>query len=166
MISGHAESKQSPVSYSKATTSGVIYPPHTNRGFTVRHAQKLILLLLLVSLAGCSSIQDRKKGIAMDHTLSSYRTAMRWGHWESLLSFRDPKAPAVPELDLDNIRVTEYEIRQPPVEIEENKVVQVIQIQYVLRDQQRLRKLREKQEWRFDPEAKRWTLFSPFPEFR
>ena len=121
---------------------------------------------MLVGLAGCSTIQNRKKGIALDHTLANYRTAMRWGHWESLLSFRDPKAPELPELDLDNIRVSGYEIRQPPVEIEENKVIQVVQIQYVLRDQQRVRKLREKQEWRFDPENKRWTLFSPFPDFR
>jgi len=135
-------------------------------GPNVLHAKKLFLLLLIVGLAGCSTIQNRKKGIAMDHTLSGYRTAMRWGHWESLLSFRDPKAPELPELDLDNIRVSGYEIRQPPVEIEENKVIQVVQIQYVLRDQQRLRKLREKQEWRFDPENKRWTLFSPFPDFR
>ncbi len=101
----------------------------------------------------------------MDHVLSNYRTAMRWGRWEDLFSFRDPKAPVVPELDLDNIRVTGYEIRQPPVEIKENTVIQVVQIQYVLRDRQQLRKLREKQEWRFDAENKRWTLFSPFPDF-
>lgn len=139
---------------------------HSTRGPDVHHANRLFLLLLMIGLAGCSSIQERKRGIALDHTLSDYRTAMRWGHWESLLSFRDPEAPAVPELDFDNIRITGYEIRRPPVEIEENKVIQVVQIRYVLRDRQRLRKLRERQEWRFDPENKRWTLFSPFPDFR
>jgi len=133
----------------------------------VRYAKIVLLLLLIISLSGCmGTIKERKKAIVLEQTLSHYRTAMRWGRWESLFTFRDIKAPAVPELDLDNIQVTGYEIRQPPTEIEENKVVQGVQIEYVLRDQQRLRDLRDMQEWRFDPEQKSWTLFSPFPEFR
>ena len=132
----------------------------------MHHAQKLILLLLLVGLAGCSSIQGQKKEIALNNTLSNYHTAMRWGHWESLISMRSPKAPKMPEVDLDNVRVTGYELRQPPVEIEKDKVVQVVQIDYVLRDRQQLRKLRDNQEWRYDPETKLWSLFSPFPDFQ
>lgn len=132
----------------------------------MNHAKKLILLFLLLSLVGCASYQEKKKGIVLDDTLSKYHTAMRWGRWDSCLSFRDLKAPAVPELDLDNIQVTSYEIRQPPVSTKEDTVLQVVEIQYVLRDQQRLRKVYEKQEWRFDAEQKVWRLHSPFPEFQ
>jgi hypothetical protein len=112
------------------------------------------------------SYQERKKEIVLDDTLSKYRTAMRWGRWDTCLSFRDLKAPAVPEQDLDNIQVTSYEIRQPPVSTEEDSVLQVVEIQYVLRDRQRLRKVYDKQDWRFDVEQKVWRLHSPFPEFQ
>ena len=132
----------------------------------MNHAKKILLVLLALSLAGCTSYQERKKEIVLDNTLSKYRTAMRWGHWDTCLSFRDLKAPTVPEQDLDNIQVTSYEIRQPPVSTKEDVVLQVVEIQYVLRDRQRLRKVYDKQEWRFDVEQKVWRLHSPFPEFR
>ncbi len=70
------------------------------------------------------------------------------------------------QLFFDNIRVTGYEIRQPPLPVDEAKVLQVVEIDYVLEDSQRLRKLSEQQEWRHDPESKQWQVFSPFPEFR
>jgi hypothetical protein len=117
-------------------------------------------------LVGCAGYQQSKKESALNSTLSSYQTAMRWGHWETLVSYRGAKAPAVPEFDFDNIRVTSYEIRQPPVSTDENTAHQVVQIGYVLNDQQRLRKLYDRQEWRYDPEAKQWRVFSPFPDFR
>ena len=132
----------------------------------MRLATKLVLLILLAGLAGCNTFQEKKRENTLDSTLSNYHTAMRWGHWESLISMRSPKAPKMPEVDLDNVRVTGYELRQPPVEIEKDKVVQVVQIDYVLRDRQQLRKLRDNQEWRYDPETKLWSLFSPFPDFQ
>ena len=127
----------------------------------MNHAKKLMLVLLVLSLAACMSYQERKKEIVLDNTLSKYRTAMRWGRWDTCLSFRDLKAPTVSDQDLDNIQVTSYEIRQPPVSSKEDVV-----LQYVLRDRQRLRKVYDKQEWRFDVEQKVWRLHSPFPEFQ
>jgi hypothetical protein len=132
----------------------------------VGRALRLILILLLAVTAGCSSFAERKKASALEMTLSSYRTAMRWGQWDSVIGYRSPEAPAVPELDLDNIRVTAYEIRQPPVPVKDDTVSQVVEIRYVLTDEQRVRKLYDKQEWRHDPEANQWSLYSPFPDFR
>ena len=130
------------------------------------NAITLAALVLALSLTACKSIQERKKETALDSTLYSYHTAMRWGRWDTLLSYRGTKAPEVPEVDLDNIRVTGYEVRQPPVPTSEETVFQVVEIQYVLRDSQRLRKLFDEQEWRFDAETRQWRLFSPFPDFR
>ncbi len=126
----------------------------------------LVVLPLLIALGGCSSYAERKKGNELENTLSKYRIAMRWGRWDTLMGFRAPKAPAVPVQDFDNIRVTAYEVRQPPVPVAENEVAQVVEIQYVLNDQQRLRKLYDKQEWRHDEEVDQWVLHSAFPEFK
>ncbi len=127
--------------------------------------QIILLIVLLPLLAGCG-IAERKKEMALESLLYQYRTAMRWGHWQTLTGMRGPKAPAVPELDLDNIRVTGYEILQPPLTVDDTKVLQVVEIEYVLKDSQRLRRLRDEQEWRHDEEGKKWQIFSPFPEFR
>ena len=155
----HASGKPEPacVNYSHA---------HNRADEYVNHANRLILIVLVLGLTGCMSFSERKKENALDHTLSQYRTAMRWGHWDTLFGFRDQKAPAVPEQDLDNVRVTSYEIRQPPVAVKENTVLQVVEIQYVLRNTQLLRKLYEKQEWRYGEEEKLWRLHSPFPQFQ
>jgi len=125
-----------------------------------------ILLLLTLSLSACVSIKERQKQSALDSMLYSYHTAMRWGHWDTLFSYRAAEAPEPPALDLENIRVTNYEVRQPPVEVKENTVIQVAEIQYVLRDRQRVHRLYDKQEWRFEPESKQWRVFSPFPAFQ
>ena len=132
----------------------------------MNHPQRLILIALVLGLAGCMSYAERKKEHALDNTLSQYRTAMRWGQWGAVLGFRDQKAPAVLDQDLDNVRVTSYEIRQPPVTTKENTVLQVVEIQYVLRDLQRLRRLYEKQEWRYGEKDKLWRLHSAFPQFQ
>lgn len=140
---------------------------HVNdRGKAMFDLRLLLLLPLLISLAGCSSVSERKKENALDSTLSQYRVAMRWGRWDTLVGFRAAKAPEMPQLDFDNIRVTAYEVRQPPVPVGEGVVAQVVEIHYVLNDLQRLRKLYDKQEWRHDEETLQWTLYSPFPEFR
>jgi len=128
---------------------------------------RLLLLALFVTLlAGCGGYAERKKEMVLESTLSQYRTAMRWGHWESLLGMRASKAPALPEFDRDNVRVTGYEILRPPLPVDEGKVLQEVEIQYVLQDSQRVRRLREKQEWRHDEESKEWRIYSPFPNFR
>lgn len=124
----------------------------------------IIVFALLVS--GCSTLFGDRKEKSLDATLSAYQTAMRWGRWETLGSYRHAKAPPLPALPFDNIRVTAYEVRQPPVSTREDRVLQVVEIQYVLGDEQRLHKTFDKQEWRYDADSNVWSLWSPFPELR
>jgi len=131
----------------------------------MRQPYWLVPAVLILLLAGCG-YSEQKKENALESTLSQYRTAMRWGHWQTLVGMRAPKAAAMPELDLDNIRVTGYEIVQPPLPVDDTRVLQVVEVEYVLQDSQRLRKLVDEQEWRHDPEANKWLLHSPFPDFR
>lgn len=127
----------------------------------------LLMLLLALAAAGCKSLAERRKDAALEIALSSYRTAMRWGDWDGLLSLRHPQAPPLSEdVHLDDVRVVSYEIRQPPVPIKKGRVGQVAEIRYVMTDEQRVRKLYDKQEWRYDAAANQWRLYSPLPEFR
>jgi uncharacterized protein YceK len=113
---------------------------------------KIALALLVVALlGGCSSLLGNKKESALEATLSEYQSAMRWGYWSTLMGYRGDKAPPVPALNFDNIRVT---------------VLQVAEIQYVLSDQQRVHRVFDKQEWRYNEKTGQWRLFSSFPELR
>jgi hypothetical protein len=135
-------------------------------GFAVRHLKLFALLVVIAVQAGCGGYSEQKKEMALESTLSQYHTAMRWGHWQTLRGLRGSKAPAVPDIDLENIRVTGYEIVQPPLPVDETKVLQAVEIEYVLKDSQRLRRLRDDQEWRHDAETGQWQVYSPFPDFR
>ncbi len=126
----------------------------------------IFVLFLTLLLSACFSMAEKKQKNALDNAMNQYRIAMRWGRWDTLMGFRAVKAPEVPQQDLDNIRVTSYEIRQPPVAVSDGVVAQVVEIEYVLNDLQRLRKVYDRQEWRLDKENKVWELFSPFPEFK
>jgi hypothetical protein len=125
-----------------------------------------LALLAAVLLGGCSSLPGNKKDNALETTLSEYQSAMRWGYWSTLMGYRGDKAPPVPALDFDNIRITGYEVRQPPVSVRDDTVLQVAEIQYVLTDQQRVHKVFDKQEWRYSEKTGQWRLFSSFPELR
>jgi hypothetical protein len=124
------------------------------------------ILLIALVLHGCTSFGDDKKATTLDSTLFAYQTAMRWGQWEALFNYRNVKAPPPPALPFNNIRVTAYEIRQPPVPVQEDQVLQVVEIQYVLTDEQRVHTALDKQDWRYDADARLWSLYSPFPELR
>ncbi|KOR27782.1 hypothetical protein TI05_18265 [Achromatium sp. WMS3] len=79
-------------------------------------------ILTLIILIGCDNIRQDKQETALEATLSTYQSAMRWGYWDALLSFFN--TPVAPETltNLDNVRVTAYEIRQPTILVTKQKI--------------------------------------------
>lgn len=67
---------------------------------------------------------------------------------------------------LENIRVTSYDVVQPPVRSDESTATQIAQIEYLHEDVQRVRKLSDRQEWRYDPATETWWLHSGVPAFK
>lgn len=126
----------------------------------------LPVLLTLWVLGGCQTPGETRKANLLDSTVTGYGAALRWGHYESALSVRDPELGESPLPDVKNLRLTGYEVVSPPVMIDEVTAVQVVRIEYVREDEQRVHSLMDQQRWRYDPELKAWWLASPFPEFR
>lgn len=126
----------------------------------MRYLSILFLTILIVACTG------DKRETSSHITLYQYQTAMRWGQWDLAFSSRSKEAPPVPTLSLDTIRVTAYEVLQPPILVAENQILQVVEIQYVRTDVQRVRKIVDKQDWRYDGEKNVWLLYSPFPDFK
>ncbi len=130
----------------------------------MRAARALLLIALVGS--GCAQVKDDANRIALENTLSSYRQAIRWGYCPAAAGFLSPEQRT--ELDtsrLENIRVTGYEVIQPGVIGADDTAVQLVQIQYVLEDRQRLEQVADRQHWRYDPATEAWWLESGLPSF-
>ncbi len=125
-----------------------------------------ILIALAVASSGCTSVKEDAKRIALEHTLQSYRQAIRWGYFPAAAGFLSPEQRT--DLDserLDNLRVTGYEVVQPGLIGPDDTAVQLVQIEYVIEDRQRLERLSDRQRWRYDPETGAWWLESGLPAF-
>lgn len=128
----------------------------------------LVMTLLLITLVtgGCGQVKEDAKRIALENTLSSYRQAIRWGHFPAAAGFVSPDQRR--DLDterLDNVRVTGYDVVQPGIIGPDDTAVQLVQIHYVLEDRQRLQQAADRQRWRYDPLTQAWWLESGLPSF-
>jgi hypothetical protein len=129
-------------------------------------APRLILLLLVLSLAACAAVDP--KNSPREDTLYSYVSAVRWSDFDAAVGFIDPLTLAAnPISDIERERyrqfqVTGYEVRSvKPISPEEFE--QVVEIRVVNRNTQVEKVLTDNQRWRWDAEAKRWWLVSGLP---
>ncbi|HEC15049.1 MAG TPA: hypothetical protein ENI99_00520 [Sedimenticola sp.] len=130
-------------------------------------ATGLILLLLMIMLSGCETLAQREKSKALTSTLKSYATTLRWSYLRRAYGFMRPeelrKTKIPPELE--NIKITGYEVMEKAAPAGEDSVIQVVRIDYVEQDRQQQKSLMDRQLWEFDKEAGRWYLISGIPEF-
>lgn len=135
-------------------------------GFSPRQAYSLLLLsLLLLALSGCKSVSDLKQGDDLDRALKGYEAAMRWSDFHAALTYHKwPEGEPVPlPEDYAHLRVMEYYVIYPPVASTEGTAQQAVEISYVNRDYQILRKVTDRQTWVYNKDVKRWEITSPMP---
>jgi len=127
----------------------------------------LALLLSALLLPGCQTLDKRDKDRALENTLHSYETAIRWSYIRQAYGFIRPEVAEQVQLPtgLENIRVTNYEILEPVSRVGEDAAIQVILVRFVEKDRQQERALTDRQLWEYDAEAKRWYLMSKIPLF-
>jgi len=114
---------------------------------------------------GCGTIEKDKKIAAMDATLTSYGEAIRWGYFETAYGYVHPSRRKPVPSYLENVRITSYEVLQPPLMTGDKDLAQVVRIEYVHEDEQRLRSVSDRQLWSYDMEANAWWLQSGVPQF-
>jgi len=133
----------------------------------------ITLFLLLVTLAiaaSCARVEKEKKTQGLEAATNGYGKAIRWAYYETAYGYLHPSLRKDEELpaELENVRVTSYEVVQPPVikDKDQTRAEQMVRIEYVLRDRQVMRKLSDRQDWRFDMETEAWWLHSQLPRFK
>jgi hypothetical protein len=134
-------------------------------------AMQAFLVRLLTSLAvatliaACGTIERDKKNNALEAALNRYGEALRWGYYDTARGFLHPdKREAVPG-ELENIQVTAYQVVQAPLQSDDQTAAQVVRIDYLHEDVQRIHTLTDRQQWRYEPATKTWWLYSGLPGF-
>lgn len=126
----------------------------------------LLPLLLALLLPACQSLSTRSDAQKLQETLDSYAATARWQPLANLYGFLQPELqPQTLPDNLSNIRVTGYEISGPPRKLAEDRLVQVVTIEYVLIDHQVVRTLSDRQLWQRDAKGQ-WQRANPIPAFR
>lgn len=127
----------------------------------------VLSLAVTLIFSGCATVEHEKQGLALESTLSAYGSALRWGYYEQVLALLHPdQREAVSAAEwASHIRVVGYEVVQPAVMSDEATATQVVRIDYVDEREQRMRRLVDRQTWRWDKESKHWWLGSGLPPF-
>ena len=126
----------------------------------------VLLTLLLALLASCA---QTTRNNALDDTLRSYGSYVRWGEFELALGFVDPKRLEVAPLsavDMDRykqIKVAGYR-ESAWVSEGDGLASQIVEIEFINVHTQAISSIIDRQMWRYDTEAKRWWLVTGLPD--
>ncbi|NEV62723.1 hypothetical protein [Thiorhodococcus minor] len=125
-------------------------------------------LLLAATLPACGSVKKDKMAVTLQNATNGYRSALRWGYYENAYGFVDPEKRKDRDLpaNLEGIRLTGYDVVQAPIaKKDSDTAMQIVNIEYLHEDRQVVKKLTDRQVWRYDEEAKKWWLESGLPTF-
>lgn len=134
----------------------------------VRRSPVLSLVAALIGLAlsACASTGNETK--LLEQNLDAHASAVRWGDPLSALDFVDPTLrEGFEPTGLERERWRQFQVAgyraQPPVMVAPDRAVRTVELELVNRNNQVARTVAWRQEWRFDPVAKRWWLASGLP---
>lgn len=137
-----------------------------------RRNKSLLLFLPVITLLfpGCAHIRQEKKNEGLTAATYAYGNALRWGYYDTAWNYLDPGVRSrIPpdQLQLKSIRLTAYEVVQPPLLIAEDQdqAEQWVQIDYVRQDTQVVHSLIDHQVWHYDASREGWLLTSEPPRF-
>jgi len=126
------------------------------------------LIAVLFGLAGCASMGT--EGNKLDEAQLAWSGAIRWGDFEGATNLIDPtlrdKNPPTPvELErYKQVQISSYRDVGASADLKGGSAVRDIQIGVINRHTQAERSLRYREQWRWDPVARRWWVTSGLPD--
>jgi hypothetical protein len=126
----------------------------------------LALALVGLLMAGCATVDKDKRALSLDSSTRAYLASLRWSDFEGAVAFLPPemRPRALPAMFTD-LRITRYEILMAPVMLSESQATQNVAIEYLYEYNQIVRRITDRQSWRWDDEAQAWWLESGLPDF-
>ncbi|MFY2763899.1 hypothetical protein [Arenimonas sp. MALMAid1274] len=133
----------------------------------IRPIRWLAPALAVLLITACGSMAAKRT--PREEALYTYVSAIRWSDFEAAANFVDPMVLAEnPITDLEKERFKQFQVSGYLVkgssEPSEDRYEQVVEIRLVNRNTQVERIITDRQQWRWDAEAKRWWLMSGLPD--
>lgn len=127
----------------------------------------LCAALMVLLTAGCGAVKKDKLAVGLQSATNGYQSALRWGYYETAYGFVHPDVREDKPLptELEGLRVTGYDVAQPPIIQNQDTATQVVVIDYLYEDRQVVKRLTDRQLWRWDDALKAWKLHSGLPDF-
>jgi hypothetical protein len=141
------------------------------KGFDMRRWLNLLALLVLALMvvAPASALGKRKKGGQLEAMQMAYAAAIRWGEFEEAWQLVDPAyrdAHPMTELAFERYRqvqISGYTDKNSSVS-EDGNVLRNVELRVINKHTMAERSLRYREEWHWDPQAKRWWLVVGLPD--
>ena len=134
----------------------------------LRHLQIPLGCLLIFCLFGCAGAKKKQDAYDLELTLMRFEKTIRWGDFGAANAMRDPeiRTPVPDDNNYDRIRVTSYQVIQPPFVNADGLTEVLMVINYVHEDTQIEKSIKYKQLWRQVEKGENWLLMSDLPVFK
>lgn len=124
------------------------------------------VMLVALLVGGCAAVQKDRRTTSLESVTRAHFAALRWGDFEAALAFLPPEARAEQDLSVfEDLRITRYEVLRPAAMLSETEASQTVAIEYIHEYNQIVRRITDRQTWRWDDEAQTWRLESGLPAF-
>jgi hypothetical protein len=120
----------------------------------------LRVALATLLLSACATQADMMDDL--NKTLRGYEKAVRWTQFDAVYSFHkwaNDQEPSIPA-NMEKIKVTKYETSREKFDPKAKIMKQTVTLNYYNTDDQRVRTLKHRHEWKYFPKSKRWYLIS------
>lgn len=128
---------------------------------------KSYIVLLILLVAGCASVDHLTKMDKLDQTTDAYENSVRWSDWDMAGSFiKDKMDPEIgPQLEnLKQFSVTAYQVKTFVPSDDKSKVLIVADVQYFKKNGLILKTYSHRQLWEYNEEKETWYLTSGLPK--
>jgi hypothetical protein len=135
-----------------------------------RRPPPLPLLPILSALLApaCGTIEKDQRALGLQAATAAYQSAIRWGYYETALGYVHPdlrKGKTTVPPELKGVRLTGYDVVQPPLMQSTSRATQIVDIEYLHDDRQVIKHLTDHQTWAWDNKLDSWWLQSGLPKF-
>jgi hypothetical protein len=136
---------------------------------TVISRTVLVMMMFLVALTGCASMEKSKQTDGLGYQSRQYAKALRWGDYDAaIIRTRLPEGESM-DVDLEylkNIKVTRAETSPALMseDLMEGQVILYLDYYHELRNS--VKSISVQQTWKYDEEDEQWYVETPFPKFK
>ena len=134
----------------------------------MRWIQSLLLLVLVSLLAACASMSNQQD--LLNRNQYAWSEAIRWDGFERAMNLVDPlkrEEHSLTDVELaryDQVKISHYRDLGSSQNLEAGTAVRDIEIGVVNKHTMTERRVRYREEWRWDEAAKTWWITSGLPD--